>query len=84
MIRWLALNRSLPLKRFRYYGIPSIVAWLDSRTTQRKYSGPIRLILPCSKCKRRKWAEEVVGNYGWCDDCFNASLEDYQNRWASG
>lgn len=70
LLRRLALNRSLPFKRLRYYGIPSVTFWLSRFPS-------VRLSLPCSRCKRRKWAEEVVGNYGWCDDCFNETFDRY-------
>lgn len=35
------------------------------------------IVRRCSKCGRRKWVEELVGNYGWCDACFDASWASY-------
>jgi hypothetical protein len=33
--------------------------------------------MKCSKCGKRKWAEEIIGNFGWCDKCFDKSLDEY-------
>lgn len=76
-MRWLALNKWLPFRQFRYFAIPSIHVWVHGLTFRRRHSGYMRLFFRCVKCGKRKWAEEIILKYGWCGRCFDELWDEY-------
>lgn len=59
-VRAVALSRRLPFRRFRYYGLPSIMCFFEGR----------RLLWRCCQCRRPKWTEEIINGCGMCDACW--------------